>query len=209
MVKEGPCYHCGIKSTPLWRNGPPAKPVLCNACGSRWRTRGTLNDYVPKHAMNQNTQMSELPANKDSDQADSSSPDEANAAGPSEPNFGDVPKRRRSNLDQVVLSSVERLHKQLYDIAHEEPEVFLREEVDGDVLISQADNTMSAKNETALGAMLLNASPKDLELSESVSSSSMKTQDASTSTENVGNGNDSTSPGNGGNDGEQGESSFT
>lgn len=37
--------------TPLWRNGPPSKLVLCKACGSRWRARGTLNAYVPKHAM--------------------------------------------------------------------------------------------------------------------------------------------------------------
>ncbi|XP_022862282.1 GATA transcription factor 26-like, partial [Olea europaea var. sylvestris] len=36
--------------TPLWRNGPPEKPVLCNACGSRWRTKGTLANYFPLHA---------------------------------------------------------------------------------------------------------------------------------------------------------------
>ncbi|KAF2618568.1 hypothetical protein F2Q68_00040319, partial [Brassica cretica] len=36
--------------TPLWRNGPPEKPVLCNACGSRWRTKGTLVNYAPLHA---------------------------------------------------------------------------------------------------------------------------------------------------------------
>ncbi|KAJ6415664.1 hypothetical protein OIU84_004460 [Salix udensis] len=36
--------------TPLWRNGPPEKPVLCNACGSRWRTKGTLVNYTPLHA---------------------------------------------------------------------------------------------------------------------------------------------------------------
>lgn len=36
--------------TPLWRNGPPEKPVLCNACGSRWRTKGTLANYTPLHA---------------------------------------------------------------------------------------------------------------------------------------------------------------
>ncbi|CAN0842645.1 GATA transcription factor 26 [Linum grandiflorum] len=38
--------HC----TPLWRNGPPEKPVLCNACGSRWRTKGTLLNYTPLHS---------------------------------------------------------------------------------------------------------------------------------------------------------------
>ncbi|CAI9102354.1 OLC1v1000610C1 [Oldenlandia corymbosa var. corymbosa] len=36
----------------LWRCGPPEKPVLCNACGLRWRTRKTLEDYVPKHVLN-------------------------------------------------------------------------------------------------------------------------------------------------------------
>ncbi|XP_023539802.1 GATA transcription factor 26-like isoform X3 [Cucurbita pepo subsp. pepo] len=36
--------------TPLWRNGPPDKPVLCNACGSRWRTKGSLANYTPLHA---------------------------------------------------------------------------------------------------------------------------------------------------------------
>ncbi|RAL44541.1 unnamed protein product [Cuscuta campestris] len=50
MGKHGPCYHCGVTSTPLWRNGPPEKPILCNACGSRWRTKGTLANYTPLHA---------------------------------------------------------------------------------------------------------------------------------------------------------------
>ncbi|KAH7863254.1 hypothetical protein Vadar_015315 [Vaccinium darrowii] len=50
MGKHGPCHHCGVASTPLWRNGPPEKPVLCNACGSRWRTKGTLVNYTPLHA---------------------------------------------------------------------------------------------------------------------------------------------------------------
>ncbi|XP_048557789.1 GATA transcription factor 27-like [Triticum urartu] len=31
----------------LWRNGPPEKPVLCNACGTRWRKKGTLDNYTP------------------------------------------------------------------------------------------------------------------------------------------------------------------
>nr|GLL28677.1 uncharacterized protein LOC109147282 isoform X1 [Ipomoea trifida] len=39
------------RDTPLWRAGPEEKPVLCNACGSRWRLRGNLNGYVPKHGI--------------------------------------------------------------------------------------------------------------------------------------------------------------
>nr|XP_043629423.1 GATA transcription factor 26-like [Erigeron canadensis] len=54
MGKQGPCYHCGVTSTPLWRNGPPDKPVLCNACGSRWRTKGSLVNYTPLHARAEN-----------------------------------------------------------------------------------------------------------------------------------------------------------
>uniref|UniRef100_M1C735 GATA zinc finger containing protein n=1 Tax=Solanum tuberosum TaxID=4113 RepID=M1C735_SOLTU len=50
MGKQGPCCHCGIEQTPLWRPGPTAKPVLCNACGLRWQTKETLDDYLPKHA---------------------------------------------------------------------------------------------------------------------------------------------------------------
>ncbi|KAK3185007.1 hypothetical protein Dsin_032293 [Dipteronia sinensis] len=38
-------------ATPLWRNGPPEKPIFCNACGSRFRLRGTLLNYAPKHLM--------------------------------------------------------------------------------------------------------------------------------------------------------------
>lgn len=37
--KQGPCSHCGATSTPLWRKGPPDRPVLCNACGTRWKVK--------------------------------------------------------------------------------------------------------------------------------------------------------------------------
>ncbi|WVZ25812.1 hypothetical protein V8G54_004356 [Vigna mungo] len=48
QMKALSSYHSA--GTPLWRNGPPEKPVLCNACGSRWRTKGTLANYTPLHA---------------------------------------------------------------------------------------------------------------------------------------------------------------
>ncbi|KAK7399665.1 hypothetical protein VNO78_10853 [Psophocarpus tetragonolobus] len=47
--KCGPCFHWGIHFTPLWRTGPESKPVLCNACGSRYRKCGSLEDYLPNH----------------------------------------------------------------------------------------------------------------------------------------------------------------
>lgn len=46
--------------TPLWRNGPPEKPVLCNACGSRWRTKGTLANYTPLHARAESDELEDL-----------------------------------------------------------------------------------------------------------------------------------------------------
>ncbi|KAF3660970.1 putative dynamin-related protein 3A-like [Capsicum annuum] len=38
-----------VGETTLWRTGPPGEPVLCNACGTRRRTRGTLDNYIPNH----------------------------------------------------------------------------------------------------------------------------------------------------------------
>ncbi|PHT42010.1 hypothetical protein CQW23_20864 [Capsicum baccatum] len=55
-----PVVVCG-QETSNWRNGPPEKPVLCNACGLRWRTRQTLDGYIPKHA-NGEIQKSQLPS---------------------------------------------------------------------------------------------------------------------------------------------------
>lgn len=31
------CMHCGVTESPQWRRGPSEKPVLCNACGTRFR----------------------------------------------------------------------------------------------------------------------------------------------------------------------------
>ncbi|KAI3770329.1 hypothetical protein L6452_01457 [Arctium lappa] len=78
--------------------------------------------------------------------------------GPSESIFENLPKRKRSVLTQIILSPIERLSKQLFDIAHEHPEVFLKEPVDEDVFVDQATSSMSTPLETPLGAMLL-ASP--------------------------------------------------
>lgn len=35
--------------------------MLCNACGSRWRTKGTLDNYLPKHAYTEK-QSGQLPS---------------------------------------------------------------------------------------------------------------------------------------------------
>lgn len=43
----GPCNHCGISHSCCWRRGPASKPVLCNACGSRYLVKRSLEGYQP------------------------------------------------------------------------------------------------------------------------------------------------------------------
>eukprot|EP00878_Enallax_costatus_P008101 GHUV01008472.1.p1 GENE.GHUV01008472.1~~GHUV01008472.1.p1 ORF type:complete len:643 (+),score=300.01 GHUV01008472.1:381-2309(+) len=43
----GPCDHCGVLESPQWRRGPPAKPILCNACGTRYRRTHNLGPPIP------------------------------------------------------------------------------------------------------------------------------------------------------------------
>ncbi len=43
----GPCSHCGANDTPQWREGPPQKLVLCNACGLWYKRHGHLGEYRP------------------------------------------------------------------------------------------------------------------------------------------------------------------
>ncbi|KAI3752768.1 hypothetical protein L2E82_24805 [Cichorium intybus] len=82
------------------------------------------------------------------------------ANGPGQLVFENAPKRKRSVLDQYVLTSVERLSKQLIDFAHQQPELYLNRPVDGDVLVDRADATTSTPLGTALGALLLVPPPQ-------------------------------------------------
>lgn len=76
-------------------------------------------------------------------------------AGPSRLSFESAPKRRRTNYDQHALTPVEQFSKQLLDIAHEQPEVYLKKPADGDVLIDRPDVAKSTTLGTDLGAVLL------------------------------------------------------
>ncbi|KAL7235838.1 hypothetical protein ACSBR1_019179 [Camellia fascicularis] len=183
--------------TPLWRNGPPDKPVLCNACGSRWRIWGTLDNYIPKLA-NKGTQICQqgklpLPievhdrrkpiygakiaihstgleddtnngpgSGSGSGSARSSSDNciqlegtnGKEASGLVQPSFWNsrIPRRKRSVLNQRVLSPVERLHKQLYHTL-QEPEFSNLASEQEDVLIFQ--NSQNSSAEIGLGCVLL------------------------------------------------------
>lgn len=50
----GPCNHCGSKHSCCWRRGPLEKPVLCNACGSRYLVKKSLEGYIPIQKRNRN-----------------------------------------------------------------------------------------------------------------------------------------------------------
>ncbi|XP_027103264.1 GATA transcription factor 26-like [Coffea arabica] len=188
--------------TPLWRSGPPEKPVLCNACGSRWRTRGTLEDYIPKHAIKdpENDHSGKLPSKLN--QISSSSCHsheqppilESNIAGqelllpvlgdgtgngestPIGATFSDnftrvqtieeavefplwdgnnVFKRKRSILDQHIMSPTEMLHQQLY-YALQDSQAAAGDYCNGEeVLIFERINHYIPENEIGLGCILL------------------------------------------------------
>jgi hypothetical protein len=54
-LEHSPCYCCcgGCccvscpAESPQWRRGPPAKPILCNACGTRYRRTHNLGPPIP------------------------------------------------------------------------------------------------------------------------------------------------------------------
>lgn len=56
----GPCCHCGRTNSCCWRRGPSNKPILCNACGSRYLVKRNLDNYVPLA-----TRQDRAAANKD------------------------------------------------------------------------------------------------------------------------------------------------
>eukprot|EP00261_Vitis_vinifera_P037690 XP_019078933.1 PREDICTED: GATA transcription factor 27 [Vitis vinifera] len=179
MVKHGPCYHCGIEKTPLWRNGPPEKPVLCNACGSRWRIRGTLEDYIPKHALavmtshardrTQNPHQHKLPLERTfvshpniMVHNESHSDTKENAIRYDDPyssgsipcsnNWNsNVPSRKRSLVQYRNLTFVEKLQKDLYDILQNEEPTTLSECPDGNLIYYEN----SGNPEIGLGVLLL------------------------------------------------------
>ncbi|WMV12497.1 hypothetical protein MTR67_005882 [Solanum verrucosum] len=183
----------GYPETAHWRPGPPEKPVLCNACGTRWRARGTLHNYIPRHA-NRETRSYQLPSEttthlvaRDDQRLEVgvvvSRPEGSSAclgeelnnipslvsAGSSsvicmqmeETNDKDpfwnpnsVPKRKRSKLRRRILSPVERLQRQLYNIL-QEPEFENIRNGGEDVTLIYARNKYIPPNEIGLGAMLL------------------------------------------------------
>lgn len=62
------------EAAPHWRQGPEEKPVLCNACGIRFKHWGNLHNYTPKHCVPNNLNNHKLV--KDNGNTSSNVPDE-------------------------------------------------------------------------------------------------------------------------------------
>jgi len=58
---QGPCSHCCKTSSPQWRRGPAAHPVLCNACGLRYGRTGSL-DTTPARPTSQGVRKTKTKA---------------------------------------------------------------------------------------------------------------------------------------------------
>ncbi|KAL2342167.1 hypothetical protein Fmac_010107 [Flemingia macrophylla] len=169
MAKKGPCLHCGInyiEATPLWRNGPSDKPVLCNACGSRYKLKGHLDNYLPKnlqlhpHPKNLNdgshvnVDEDELSNNvppNDDENSNNSSPDFHRI---SARDFGDkVPSRKRSMVVYREMTAMEKFQKQLLRLyeCQRKPNESASEE---SLLVNNVTNFIP-NDEIGLGAMLI------------------------------------------------------
>lgn len=55
----GPCDHCKATESPQWRRGPVGKPVLCNACGTRYRRTGQLGPPGPASSLRKSRSMTD------------------------------------------------------------------------------------------------------------------------------------------------------
>ncbi|CAJ2677191.1 unnamed protein product [Trifolium pratense] len=141
MGRSGPCYHCGINSTPLWRQGPNDKPVLCNACGSRYRHWGHLDNYFPRHSLPESEELVD-----DSPPIDVS--DSENDLLKSE-----IPSKKRSLRVVRKLKPMQKFHAQLLnELKNQE---IKGESSSEEALLFDNVNNFIPPNEIGLGAVLL------------------------------------------------------
>ncbi|KAK7302454.1 hypothetical protein RJT34_13344 [Clitoria ternatea] len=154
-------------ATPLWRNGPAEKPVLCNACGSRYKLKGNLHNYLPKNVQLQlyfknayGTSHEELSF---SDHIPSSAAYENNNASHfrREPGQGGInsnlwkykiPSKKRSLVVYRTMTATDRLQKQLVSLLRCER---LPNNDEENLLLDNNMNNFIPTNEIGLGAILL------------------------------------------------------
>ncbi|KAK7412079.1 hypothetical protein VNO78_03526 [Psophocarpus tetragonolobus] len=166
MVKKGPCSHCKINSTPLWRNGPADKPVLCNACGSRYKVKGHLDNYLPKNVHQQKNFRNVSEGGSHSNVEDQRSnhvpptPNENNSNSTQDlcqisPQGGIISEigykistKKRSPVMYRRMTSIERFQKQLVSL-------YRSEKKNEESLLVDNMNNFIPSNEIGLGVILL------------------------------------------------------
>ncbi|RDX71551.1 GATA transcription factor 27, partial [Mucuna pruriens] len=127
--------------TPLWRNGPSEKPVLCNACGSRYKLKGHLDNYLPKnfqlHSHN-NNYFKNIPPTDDIISEF----------------WNKIPTRKRS-LERIT--AMQKFQKELLSLyrCERQPNESSPEEI---LLVDKVNNFIPS-NEIGLGAILLKTDP--------------------------------------------------
>lgn len=83
-----------------WRRGPPAKPVLCNACGSRYLVKRSLDGYQPLQTRREGGSKAAAAAAKDSSGSEGSKPVARRAPAPA---AGRAAKPKRAAQKRWVL----------------------------------------------------------------------------------------------------------
>ncbi|RDX76197.1 GATA transcription factor 27, partial [Mucuna pruriens] len=96
--------------SPLWRSGPEDKPVLCNACGSRYKKWGNLERYLPNHFQPKHLDKLKSLKGSRSNLLVSSYETGGKTARLWSPK---IPSRKRSRVVYQKITPMKRFHKQL------------------------------------------------------------------------------------------------
>ncbi|KAI5445702.1 GATA transcription factor 27 [Lathyrus oleraceus] len=143
-MMNGPCMHCGIDSTPLWRKGPNGKSILCNACGSRFKAKGNLENYLPKIALQ--NRILRLNIEKANDKGLKLSNKTSGGINTNTRDFK-IPRKKRSPVKK--LTPIERFHKTLLRLSKSE------KLSNDNILLTENMNNFMPNNEIGLGCILL------------------------------------------------------
>ncbi|QCD76486.1 hypothetical protein DEO72_LG1g105 [Vigna unguiculata] len=145
MVKKGPCSHCRINTE---------KPVLCNACGSRYKLKGHLENYLPKHYKNYGENHINVEVSDQLSEHGNSNESNPDFNYISEQDFGNnIPTRKRSRVVYRQMTALEEFEKQLLSLYRSEKQPNERS-TEEDILLDNV-NEFIPSTEIGLGVVLL------------------------------------------------------
>ncbi|KAK9795204.1 hypothetical protein WJX73_008659 [Symbiochloris irregularis] len=107
---HGPCCHCLVAESPQWRKGPKCKPILCNACGTRFLRTRSLGKSTGKNGSSKRAAL---------DSTTSSSPEDLlEAAEEQDDDKADDVTPLDSVMRPEASSSKNGVHMELADADH-------------------------------------------------------------------------------------------